>query len=124
MATVTLQIKETYTQTGYPPQVIPRPAVTITQAVRGRVDDEVTVAYHATDGAAIPFTNITTKGVTIIRNLDATNYIEIGSGTGTFVPILKIKPGEEFALRFLHAGTPTWRANVADCKARLTEYND
>ena len=44
---------------------------------------------------AINLGDVTTPGISFFVNLDATNYVEIGKdSSGTFVPMLKLMPGE------------------------------
>ncbi len=67
--------------------------------------------------AAIPLGSVATPGWTFIRNLDATNYIEIYTAAGG-VALPKLLPGEIFLAR-LGVAAPAWKANVAAC---LVEY--
>ena len=57
-----------------------------------------------------------TPGYTLILNLDATNYIEVGSTTGVYD--IKCKAGE-FALYRHNSATVYAKANTAAC---LVEY--
>ena len=57
-------------------------------------------------------TDVSTCGYAYFRNTDATNYVEIGTGTGTFVAFAKLKAGEAAVLR-LGTNAPTARANTA-----------
>lgn len=44
---------------------------------------------------ALPTANAGDGGLFFFRNLDATNYVEVGlDDTGSFVPFLKLLPGE------------------------------
>ena len=64
---------------------------------------------------ALPMGDVATAGWAVFRNLDATNYVEIGTvPVATFVPFLKLKPGEWFACR-LGTNAPYAKANTASC---------
>jgi hypothetical protein len=71
-------------------------------------------------GTALAFTGVTTGGWAYFINNDATNYVEIGVQTGgtTFLPLVKLLPGEMALLR-LAVLTVFARANTA---AVLLEY--
>lgn len=60
--------------------------------------------------------DVTTAGLTWFRNMDSTNYIDIGTGTGTsFVAFIRLGPGKP-ALCWLHpTNAPSAKANVAAC---------
>lgn len=63
---------------------------------------------------AIPVADIGTPGYAFFHNLDATNYVEIGSDTaGTFRPFAKLKAGQ-FCLVPLSIA-PYAKANTAAC---------
>jgi len=66
----------------------------------------------ATTVTSLGITNVSTCGYAYFRNTDATNYVEIGTGTGTFVAFAKLKAGEAAILR-LGTNAPTARANTA-----------
>lgn len=61
---------------------------------------------------AITLGDVTTPGFSWFRNLDATNYVEIGINVAGFQPVLKLKPGEGQVFRFATAA-PQARANTA-----------
>jgi len=65
-----------------------------------------------TAGELLGVTDVTTSGYAYFRNTDATNYVEIGTGTGTFVAFLKLKAGE-CAICRLGTNAPSARANTA-----------
>lgn len=67
-----------------------------------------------TSEEAISFGDVSTPGWAFIRNIDATNYVDIGPDSGgSMVAACRLKPGEGFAIR-LHPSS-TWRgqANTA-----------
>lgn len=65
-----------------------------------------------TSGEALGVTDVTTPGYAFFRNTDTTNYVELGTGTTTFVSFAKLKAGESAILR-LGTTAPTARANTA-----------
>src|SRR4051794_16391060 len=58
------------------------------------------IGFSAHEALAIN-ADIGTKGVAWFRNLDATNYVEIGvqDGSSNFIPFAKLKPGEGYPIR-------------------------
>lgn len=60
--------------------------------------------------------DVSTAGYAWFRNLDTTNYVEIGTGTGTsFVASMRLKPGN-VALCPLHpTNAPSAKANTGAC---------
>jgi len=65
-----------------------------------------------TTAEAITITDVSTPGYAYFRNTDSTNFVEIGTGTGSFVPFAKLKKGEACIMR-LSTTAPTARANTA-----------
>lgn len=64
-------------------------------------------------GTALVMDSVGTSGLSYFRNLDATNYVEIGVVvSGTFYPFVKLKAGEACVLR-LGTNAPYARANTA-----------
>lgn len=73
---------------------------------------------------AIPVTDIGTAGVAFFRNLDATNYVEIGiDDGGSFVAMLKLKAGE-CALVRLGTNAPYAKANTAAVRLEYAIVED
>ena len=70
----------------------------------------------ATNAEFIALGDVTTASFAFLRNLDTTNYIDVGTGTGTsFIAFLRIGPGK-FATCWLHpTNAPSARSNVAAC---------
>lgn len=65
-------------------------------------------------GTVIPLGSVATTGFTWLRNLDGTNYVEIGvQVAGTFYPLLRLKPGEPQVVRFSPSQAPYALANTA-----------
>jgi hypothetical protein len=65
-----------------------------------------------TSAEALSIVDVATPGYAYFRNTDSTNFVEIGTGTGTFVPFAKLKKGEACIMR-LSTTAPTARANTA-----------
>lgn len=71
--------------------------------------------------------DLTTLGWLIGRNLDATNYFEIGRDSGgTFLPLVRVNAGEPFCFRLAQgiAATLFARANTAAVDAEFNVLND
>lgn len=66
-----------------------------------------------TNSEAIVVNDVATAGYAFFRNTGPTNYIDLGTGTGTsFVAFSRLKAGESGCIR-LGTNAPTARANVA-----------
>lgn len=76
-------------------------------------------------GTQITTTGVTTPGYTWVKNIDATNYVEVGPVVaGTFHPMAKLKPAEEMVFRFA-TGAAIWiKANTAACDCLAIVLND
>lgn len=95
--------------------------------------DNVDVTGSATCGgvqtigtteAALAIGDIGTKGYARFLNIDATNYVEIGSYVAaTFYPLIKLKPGEAAIVR-LSAVTVYARANTASVRLDYMIFED
>jgi hypothetical protein len=71
-------------------------------------------AIGTTQEALAINSDIATNGVTWLRNLDATNYIEVGVVvSATFYPLLKLKAGEAQVIRLATGVTAYAKANTA-----------
>lgn len=58
--------------------------------------------------------DVTTLGVSYLRNLDSTNYVEIGVDVAaSFYPLLRLNAGEGYPLRFAQGITMYAQANTA-----------
>ena len=62
---------------------------------------------------------ITAPGVCSIKNLDAANYIEVGSATGSY--LVKVLAGETWVMR-LSASTLYLKANTAAVKTQIKAF--
>jgi hypothetical protein len=65
-----------------------------------------------TTGETLSVTDLGTAGYAYFRNLGPTNFVELGTGTTTFVAFARLKAGEAAILR-LGTTAPTARANTA-----------
>lgn len=66
-----------------------------------------------TAAEAIVMNDVATAGYAFFRNLGPTNYVELGTGTGTsFAAFAKLKAGEPAVIR-LGTSAPTAKANSA-----------
>jgi hypothetical protein len=99
-ATITKESSGTFTQTG-------------TKVVAG------TRSIGFSSHSALPMGDVTTAGWAYFKNLDGTNYVEVGKDvSGTFHSVVKIKPGETAEFR-LALSNPYAKANTA---AVLLDY--
>jgi hypothetical protein len=84
-----------------------------------------TASYTGT-GTQVSFTNLSTPALAIVRNLDDTNYVELGVVvSGTFYSLLEIQAGEFYPYRFGRNMTKTIiyiRANTADCDVSVEAF--
>lgn len=85
----------------------------IDQAAAGMMGNVQTVG---TSAEVLLLGDISTPGVILVKNLDATNYVEIGAGTGgSWAAHVKVKPGETWIYR-LSVAAPSAQANTAPVK--------
>jgi hypothetical protein len=72
------------------------------------------VLLIGTSHEAVAPTDLSILGWAIFKNLDTTNYVEIGvEVTGAFYPLLKLLPGEQVQVRLSPAVLVFARSNVA-----------
>jgi hypothetical protein len=76
-----------------------------------------------TSAALLAMGSVTSPGYAFFRNTDLTNFVEIGTGTGTFVPFLKLKAGEASLMR-LSTAAPSARANTASVNLQYFILSD
>ena len=69
-----------------------------------------------TTAETVAFTDITSEGLFLVQNLDASNFILLGPDSTGMVDFLKIKPGEFQFLRLKPAVTVKAKADTAACK--------
>lgn len=75
-----------------------------------------------TSEETVPTTEITTLGWAVFRNLDVTNYIEIGFSTGVYG--IRLESGEVAVFRLNPGATIYAKANTAACKLLAKVYQD
>ncbi len=86
-------------------------------------DQTQDVGHSAHEALAIN-SDIGTAGQVQIRNLDITNFVEVGlEVAATFYPLLKLKPGEVQLWR-LSTGAPFVKANTATVKIQALVFED
>ena len=69
---------------------------------------------------SVTVTDVSNKGWTYIKNLDATNYIEYGPESGTTMATFgRLLAGEACVLRLSPAITLQMQANTAACKVQI-----
>lgn len=75
------------------------------------------VVSCTTSDTVVTLGNLTTPGWGFIKNLDSTNYVEIGpTSGGAIVPFIKLLPGEFAIFRLAASVTLRSQANTATCK--------
>lgn len=78
-----------------------------------------------TSDTAVPTGNIATLGWAKFKNLDDTNYVNIGPDSGgSIVDMIRLEPGEECTFRIEPGITLRWQANTAACEVDFTIYED
>lgn len=91
--------------------------LSVTQSAIGAAGGAQTIG---TSAEALGVTDLSTVGYARFRNLDATNFVQIGPYvTSTFYPAIKLKPGEQAVLRL--DPTNPWYAK-ADTAAVKLQY--
>ncbi len=98
----------------------------VTRSLTGTFDVAAAAPGYASGAPSIGTTeealvmqDVATAGWAYFRNLNATNYIQIGAlASAVFVPVLKLMPGEFCWVR-LGTNAPYAKANTAAC---LLEY--
>ena len=114
---------------GYFVDTIPSQTLKINQSALG---GELGVRSVATSAAAIPLGSVSTPGVAYFKNLDPTNYVDVGVYvSGTFYPLIRLAPagsgnsaGEVAIFRFTPTSTPYWQANTAACLVQMKIYQN
>lgn len=68
-----------------------------------------------TAGTAITLGDVAINGVAWFRNLDTTNYVEIGiQESGVFYPLVRLNYGEAWSFRLAQGVAPYARANATN----------
>lgn len=83
------------------------------------VDRTQDIPTTAAGTALVIPSEIATNGWGYVRNMDPTNYIELGVQVGgTFYPFCRVDKNESFPLRWAQGVTPYARANTSTVKLR------
>lgn len=118
--TFTLQVANGSYKETYQPGVI-----SIEQAAVGRGGYVQTIG---TSEEEVVFGDVATEGYALLRNLDATNFIEYGPHSGgsggAMVAMGKLKAGEMAWLRLKPGITLYAQADTAPCKLDVRVYED
>lgn len=62
-------------------------------------------------------------GIMIVENLDPDNFFDIGpTSGGAIVPLIRVLPGESYAVRLTPGITLRGQADTAACRARIRIY--
>lgn len=78
-----------------------------------------------TSDEAISLGDISSAGWAYFRNLDTTNYVEIGpTSGGALVPFLRLEAGEEAVLRLTPSVALRGQANTAACNVMIAVLED
>jgi len=107
---LTTTITTTYTKNGvtFSEAIVGGPETLTGGGVQGGVVSVTTSAM------AIPLGGVTTPGgLAVFKNLNATNYLEIGFDDSGFVAFAKLLPGQVACIPLVNA--PWARANTAAC---------
>lgn len=76
-------------------------------------------------GTVLPVGGVTTSGVIYLKNLDDTNYVQLGTQvSGTFYPVLRLKPGDIAVWRLDPTATLRLLANTAACNVAYSLFQD
>ena len=68
--------------------------------------------------------DVSTAGYLFIKNLDATNYVDIGKDNTGFVAVGKLKAGEMCCFRVAGSTTIQLKADTAACKVQYLLLED
>lgn len=82
-----------------------------------------TIQTIANTATALEQGSVGTPGLCWLKNLDATEYVEIGYTSGSFLPLVKLKPGEVAILRFNQA-TPQGKAQTTSIRLEILLIED
>ena len=115
-ATVSINVENgTYKTTFNPGEL------SIDQTTQGAASGILSIG---TTEETVSFTDVSSEGVAVFQNLDATNFINVGPDSTGIQNFLKIKAGEHCFLR-LHPGiTVKAKADTAACKMYFLVLED
>jgi hypothetical protein len=89
----------------------------ITQTGIGAAQGVLSVA---TSDTTIPLTGVTANGWAFFKNIDATNYLEIGPDSTGMIPFMRLYPGMSAVVSLSPAAVLKAKANTAAC---LLQYS-
>ena len=68
---------------------------------------------------------ITGNAIAIFKNLDSTNYVEVGiQSGGTFYATIRIKPADITPMFRFTSAAPYYRANTAACNVEYALWEE
>lgn len=91
-------------------------AKTLTLAAAAPSVSRYTVtATTAAQGVALDLGDVAVNGICWLENTDATNYCDVGvrDGGGTFIPLIRLLPGEAWPIRVTPGAAPYAKAHTA-----------
>ena len=98
--------------------------LSLTQATLGESAGVMSVPTTA-GGTVLPVGGVSTNGYAFFKNLDATNYVQIGiKVTGTFYAVLKLKPNESGVIRIDPSAALYCLANTAAVNLQYKLFQD
>lgn len=72
------------------------------------------------ENLAVGDVDLTSGGHLIIRNVDATNYVQLGRDNTGFVATARLRVGDPYQYFFIEPGiTPQMKANTSPCKVEF-----
>ena len=117
--TITMQTGITHVNGGLAINV-PQKSKAIVQTTQGAFTDTQSIA---TSDTAITIGSIATLGIVVIENLDATNFVDIGSYVAaTFYPLVRVLAGERYPFRVKPGLTLYAKADTSAVKIQKTIY--
>ena len=88
-----------------------------TQTTSGLSDQVLSIG---TSEENVAFGDVATPGLTVLHNLDTTNYVDYGmSDGGTMKATARLKAGDKHVIRVGSGVTLRMLANTAACKVRI-----
>lgn len=97
-------------------------SLTIDMAGTHQYENVQDIGFASHEAIAFP-SDMANKGIVVVENLDATNYITLGLDvTGSFVYPIKLLPGEAYVFRSQEGASWYAQANTAACKLRVRVF--
>jgi len=118
--TISLTISLQTSLAGETPASISPGNQSITKNNKGKYSS--TLSVTTSEKTVSTFGELTTEGVTVVRNLDGTNFVKIGFSTGAYG--IKLKPGETYVFRLLPGVSMYLIADTATCLVDLDVLED